>query len=502
MNSGSQADNPTAGNTAESFQGPVSSKVARQIVLALVFPTLLMPFMNSVFRVALPVIRDHFQLEADVTAWVVTAFLLPFVVLSTVYGRLSDGLGQRTLILIGSSLFIVGSAIALAASGLGWLLVGRAIQGLGSGGMFPMAMALISQVFDPRQRGRVLGAWSMTGPMTAFVGPALTGILIERWGWRASIAPSLALGAIAFVAAYLLIPRGLGAERASPAVRARFLRSFDWLGMGLLAGFITVFLFYLSSRPVTGVASLMDWRLLAGAVILGAIFVGWEGRRSWWKAQRRDPFLDLGLLRRRQFAMASACASLRLFAMNGIGLLTPLYLADVRELSPALLGVMVTVSPGAMIVMVFLGGRISDRWGSRMPAVVGVGMQTVVGILLCLLPSTVPLWSIVLVLALYGLGNGFALASLHHAALMRIPEVQIGQASGLYSMLRFFGSVVGSALAGVVLSFLLDQGLSAMQAYQYGFLVFGGVALAGALVGTQLGEPESSLVLQTAKGNG
>jgi MFS family permease len=185
--------------------------------------------------------------------------------------------------------------------------------------------------------------------------------------------------------------------------------------------------------------------------------------------------------------------------MNGIGLLTPLYLADVRGLSPALLGVMVTVSPGAMIVMVFLGGRISDRWGSRVPAAVGLGMQTVTAILLCLLPSTAPLWSIVLILVFYGLGNGFALASLHHAALTRVPEAQIGQASGLYSMLRFFGSVVGSALAGVVLALLLDRGLSALRAYQYGFLVFGGVALVGAMVGTRLeAERSAGTVLRRA----
>jgi EmrB/QacA subfamily drug resistance transporter len=464
---------------------------------------MLMPFMNSVFRVALPVIRDQFGLEADVTAWVVTAFLLPFVILSTVYGRLSDGLGQRTLILAGSLLFVVGSVVALAAPGLGWLLVGRAIQGLGSGGMFPMAMALISQIFDPRQRGQVLGAWSMTGPTTAFVGPALTGILIERWGWRASIAPAALLGTLAFVSVLLYIPRGLGAENTqSPNARAQFLRRFDWLGMGLLAAFVAIFLFYLSSRPVTGVAALMDWRLLAGALVLGVLFVWWEGRRDWWQARRREPFLDLRLLERRQFALASACASLRLFAMNGIGLLIPLYLADIHALSPALLGVMVTVSPGAMIVMVFLGGRISDRWGSRLPAAVGVGMQAVVAVLLCTLPESAPLWSVVLILVLYGLGNGFALASLHHAALVGIPEAQIGQASGLYSMLRFFGSVVGSALAGVALAFLLDRGLGALRAYQYGFLAFGVVALVGALVGAQLGERPTTAALRPAKESG
>jgi MFS family permease len=402
-------------------------------------------------------------------------------------------LGQRALILTGAALFILGTAVALLAPGLGWLIVGRAIQGLGTGGMFPMAMALISQVYDPRRRGQVLGAWSMTGPTTAFIAPALTGVLIERWGWRAALAPGLLLGTLALIAVLRFIPRGLQSESAALGSRAAFLREFDWLGMGLLAAWVTLTLFYTSSRPITGVASLQDWRLLAGAAVLGALFL-------WWERRRPNPFLDLGLFRRRSFALASVCASLRLFAMNGISFVLPLYLADIRGLGPALLGALVTVSPGAMIVMVFLGGRISDRWGSRLPAFVGLAMQTVTAITFFVLPDTAPLSSVVLILILYGLGNGFALAALHHASLQGIPEAQLGQASGLYSMIRFIGSVTGSALAGVVLAFLMGRQLALLQAYRYGFLIFGAVALFGAFVGTQLGERGSRLVLRPVKG--
>ena len=112
---------------------PVSSKTARRIVISLVFPTMLMPFVNSMSRVALPVIRDQFQIEPDMTAWVATVFALPFTILTPVYGRLSDGLGKRGLILFGSLLFSVGTAITVFAPGLAWLMVGRAIQGLGTG---------------------------------------------------------------------------------------------------------------------------------------------------------------------------------------------------------------------------------------------------------------------------------------------------------------------------------------------------------------------------------
>ena len=157
----------------------LSPKLARRIVISLVFPTMLMPFVNALSRVALPVIRDHFQIQPDLAAWVATAFTLPFTILTPVYGRLSDGLGKRGLILVGCFLFVLGTAITVFAPGLAWLMAGRAIQGLGTGGMMPMAMAVITEIVDPDKRGQVLGSWGITGPTTATFAPLVSGLMIE-----------------------------------------------------------------------------------------------------------------------------------------------------------------------------------------------------------------------------------------------------------------------------------------------------------------------------------
>jgi EmrB/QacA subfamily drug resistance transporter len=455
---------------------------------------MLMPFVNSMSKVALPVLRDHFRIQADMTAWVATAFSLPFMILTPVYGRLSDGLGKRGLILLGGALFVVGTAITVLAPGLDWLMVGRAIQGVGTGGMFPMSMALISEIVDPRQRGKVLGAWSMTGPTTAFVAPLIAGLMIQNWGWRAAMVPPLFLGALAFVVVYRWIPAGLSAARTG------FLRTFDWVGVGLLAAWSTTLLFYLSSRPITGVPPLRDWRLLVVTLVLAGLFAWWESPQC--GARQRDPFVDFRLFRNRMFNLATLCASLRLFTLNGISFLLPLYLADVRGLGPAAIGMLIMIMPGAMVVMVLLGGRLSDRWGSRWPAIVGLSVQGLTAVIFYLLPGTVPLWVIVLVLVFYGLGSGFALAALHHAAMSRVPEAQMGAAAGLYSMLRFLGSAVGTALAGVVLARALDQALAVLEAYQYAFLFFAGAGFIGALVGSRLREQDSRLVLRPVKGSG
>jgi MFS family permease len=464
---------------AAKAQTPVSPQVARRILISLMFPAILMPLVSSMSNIALPIIRDDFQIQADMTAWVATVFTLPFMILMPVYGRLSDGVGKRRLILAGVTIFSTGTAITLVAPGLAWLMVGRAIQGIGAAGMMPLGMAFISAIFSRRERGKALGTWSSVGPTVAFIGPLAAGFLVDRWGWRAAFAPALVVSIVAYVVVRRWVPAGLS------NVRPRFLQTFDWTGALLLAGTLTMLLFYLASRPITGVASLRDWRLLLVTFILGSAFF-------WWEQRQRDPFVSFGIFRNKLFSLGSFCASMRMFTMGGLGFLMPLYLVDVRGLSPAYIGLLAMVNPGAMSLMVRFGGAIADRWGSRWPAIIGLSVQGSTMVIFHLLPDTVSLWVVAGVLAYYGLGAGFVLAALHRAAIGHISDEQMGSAAGLYSMLRFAGAVIGTALAGVILQIFLDQALPALNAYQNTFLFFAGTALVGAGLSFWLKEAKRS----------
>jgi MFS family permease len=249
-----------------------------------------------------------------------------------------------------------------------------------------------------------------------------------------------------------------------------------------MAGCFTFLLFFLSSRPITGLAPLHDWRLLAGSLVFGLLFVLWETRRS-------EPFIDFKIFRNRAFNLATFSAAMRLCVLTGIGFLLPLYLVDVRGLTPAYIGLVATVSPAAMALMVFAGGQLSDRWGSRWPATIGLTVQCLTGIALYLLPGDIPLGILMLFLMIYGAGAGFALASLHRASLVSIPEAQLGAAAGLYGMLRFVGGITGAAMAGVILQGFLDQALPVLEAYQNTFLVFAGVGVLGAAASFSFREP-------------
>ena len=443
------------------------------------FASALMPLISSMSRIALPVIRDDFQIQADMTAWVATVFTLPFMILMPVYGRLSDGVGKRRLILAGITIFAIGTAITVVAPSLGWLMAGRAIQGIGTAGMMPLGMAFISAIFNPRERGKALGTWSSIGPTVAFFGPLAAGFLVDRWGWRAAFVPAL----IASIVAYLVIRKWVPAGLSN--IRPRFLQTFDWTGALLLAGTLSMLLFYLASRPITGVPSLQDWRLLLATLFLGGAFF-------WWEQRQGDPFVSFAIFRNKLFSLASFCASMRMFTMSGLSFLIPLYLVDVRGMSPAYIGLLAMISPGTMTLMVRFGGSIADRWGSRWPAIIGLSVQGSTMVIFYLLSDSASIWAIILTLAYYGLGAGFVLAALHRAALGNVSDEQMGSAAGLYSMLRFAGAVIGTALGGVVLQLFLDQGLPVLPAYQNTFLCFAGSAFIGAALGFRLKEAKRS----------
>jgi EmrB/QacA subfamily drug resistance transporter len=430
---------------------------------------------GSMTRVALPIIRDTFQIQADMTAWVAAIFTLPFVILMPVYGRLSDGLGKRRLILSGVFIYVIGILMTLLSPSLGWLMMGRAIQGIGLAGMMPMSMALISSIYPTSQRGKALGKWGTVGPATGLIGPLLAGFLVAAGGWRAAYVAPFLVGIAAFFVIYKGIPKGLN------TIIPNFLRRFDWVGVILLLIALSSLVFYVSSRPITGVAALQDWRLLTVSVILLGVFWLWERRRD-------NPFVSLDVFRNRLFSRATFCGAMRMMVMGGLSFLIPLYLVDIHDVSLAQLGGFLMINPGVMALTVRFGGRLGDRWGNRWPAIIGLVIQGSVMFIFSQLSAAVPIWVVALTLGYYGLGSGLMLVALHNASMQNITPEHMGMATGLYSMLRFMGVVIGTALAGVILQHYLDLSVPTIEAYQKVFLFYVGFSVLGVIVGFGLVE--------------
>lgn len=392
-----------------------------------------------------------------------------------VYGRMSDGLGKRRLLLWGIAIFAVGSLITTISLSLGMLLIGRIIQGLGIAGLIPLSLALITEYFPVEDRGRAMGIWSTVGPLAGVLGPIFAGLIVARFGWRNAFIPSLIFALLGFIIIFQTIPVGV------PKVDTTFLRAFDWIGVILLSLTLLLLFFFLSSRPITGVAPLQDWRLLLPAIFFLMLFV-------WYEQRHINPFIDLSILGNTGVTVASICAALRMVGLSGaVGFLMPLYLADVVGLEPAMSGFLLMVNPAAMLVTVRYGGRLSDRLGSRSIVLTGFTIYTTVLIVLGLFSADAPAWLIILLLSAFGAGGGLMLASLHRAALNDVPEQQLGATSGIYSMIRFIGSAFGAAYGGILLQFFLDQPtLNTASAYRNVFFGYALFCVLGALFGTRL----------------
>lgn len=481
---GTAADSPLGTDESTHQQSGTavqpSSEAAQRIVLALMVPSMLMPIASGMSRVALPIIRDDFGISADMTAWVATSYTLPFLILMPVYGRLSDGVGRRRLLLAGICIFAIGTALTLSTTNLVWLMVGRAIQGVGTAGITPLGMAIISAIFHADERGKALGTWSSIGPTAAAIAPPTAGFLVDWGGWRLAFAPPLLLAVIAILVVAKVVPAGLS------NVQPKFWRRFDWCGALLLGGAITFLLFYLSSRLITGVEPLHDWRLLGTALLLLAGFL-------WWERRQTDPFVRLGLFTNRMFTIASCVAALRMITMAGSSFLMPLFLVDIYQLRATTMGFILMIMPGAMMLMVRFGGLMADRWDTRWPVMIGFTAQVTTMLLFAQVTAATSLWIVCAYLTAHGLGVGLMLAALHRAAIQDVTDKQIGIAAGLYSMIRFVGMATGTALAGVLLQNYFNQAMPLLEAYQGTFRFFAGSAALGMIVAAfwLRGQPKS-----------
>jgi MFS family permease len=451
-------------------RAPISNQ---HLLYVLMVPSMAMIFSGATFGVALPTLRTHFGIEADMAAWLLTAYTLPFMIFMPLYGRLGDSLGKRNLILAGMAVFLIGTLLTMTSTSLATLLLGRAIQGAGLAGIAPLSMAIIHERFPSDDRGRALGTWNSIGPVVGIFGPVLAGVMVDYLGWRTIFLPTLLIGIFALVIVWLLVPSLRTANFGS-------LRTFDWPGVALLVSAISFFVFYISSRPITGVEPLRDWRLLLAALFSFAALI-------WREKRRADPFLELDLFGISSLRWASIGSGIRMFTMSGISFLMPLYLTDVHDLSASTTGILLMLNAAALLATMRKGGQLADRWGSRRPVMIGMTGQSLFMAYFALLPADASLILVGAGLVGHGLSAGLSLAALHRASLRDVPVDQNGAAAGIYSMIRFGGMLLGAALGGVLLQQSLTNTGSMVLAYQTVFWLLAAVAFSGIGVGWKLG---------------
>ena len=445
-----------------------TNHAARNRLLAVLFTGVLMGALDiAIVGPALPAIQAHFGVEDRSLAWIFSIYVLFNLVGTPLWARLSDSFGRRSIYVLDVLLFAVGSLIVALAPSFAVLLAGRAVQGLGSGGIFPVASAVIGDTFPAEKRGSALGLIGAVFGIAFIIGPLIGGLvlMVASWSWLFVINLPIAVGII--VAGWNLLPRRHQVASAP----------LDWAGMLVLAGLLAALAYgvnRLDTNDVPGsLVSPSVWPFLAAAVALTPLFLRIESRA-------RGPVLRLGLYRSRQMMLVIVLAAVAGLIESGIAFIPQLAVAAFRVtaasaslmLLPLVLGVVV----GSPTV-----GRLLDRYGSRWVILIG-------SVLLCTGTLGLALLGVQGVALFYAttLLMGLGVASLIGAPLRYIvlnearPDER-ASAQGSVNLFIGAGQMVGGATIGAVAG-SLGGGVSG---YATAFLVAGLVA--GLLVVCALG---------------
>jgi EmrB/QacA subfamily drug resistance transporter len=419
----------------------------------------------SVVNTVLPVLRAAFGSDVAAIEWVVTVYLLVLTGLLLTFGRLGDLLGHKTIYISGFVIFVISSALCGAAWSAPALVVFRGLQAIGGAMLASNAPAIVTGNFPPQQRGRAFGLVSTMTYLGLTVGPSLGGWLTHTFGWRTIFYINVPVGLLACSLGLIFIPKDAPVESG---------QRFDLPGAAVFMAGLSALLLGLNKGADWGWSSPAVLGLLASALVFLFVFIRIERHSP-------APMLDLNLFRIPLFSTSAASAVLNYIGVYSITFLLPFYLIQGRGLNPAQAGLLLTIQPVVMAISAPISGTLSDRIGSRLPGMLGMGLLSGGLFLLSRLGPENGLWLVALGLLVAGLGTGTFISPNTSALMGAAPRARQGIASGVQGAARNFGMVLGIGLAGAIFTTQLAQNTAdaLYRGISMGFLVAAGVALLG-----------------------
>jgi EmrB/QacA subfamily drug resistance transporter len=441
---------------------------------AMCFALFMLMLDNTVVNVALPSIQDDLGSSLSSLEWTVNGYMLSFGVLLVTGGRLGDIFGRRRAFLLGVTIFAISSATAGLASNTTMLIASRVIQGIGGALMMPATLSIVTNAFEPHERGKAIGTWAGVSALALAIGPVVGGVLTEHVSWRAIFYLNLPV-AIAAVTATLFAVTESRDEGVG--------RKIDFAGVGVLTAGLTALVLALIESNNWGWGSPAVIGLLAGSVLLLGAFVVVE-------RQVEAPMVELPLFASRNFVGTNLVALVVTFAMMAQFFFVTLYMQDILGFSPVEAGV--RFLPATLMIVAFapIAGRLTDRVGPRW--LIGGGM-TIVSISLFWL-TTISVGSTYAGIwpsfVLMGFGMAMVMSPMSTAAMNAVEVSKAGVASGILSMNRMVGGVLGVAVIGAVFAAIAPAGVREAGAFVDAFTasmwVATGVTALGAVLAIAL----------------
>jgi EmrB/QacA subfamily drug resistance transporter len=396
------------------------------LVLATCCLSLLIVSMDStIVNVAIPAIRDDLHAPLPRLQWIIDIYTLTLASLLMLSGAAADRYGRRRVFRIGLVIFAVGSLLCSLAPTIETLIGARFLQAVGGSMLNPVAMSIITQVFTGKvERARAVGIWAAVVGISMALGPMVGGGLIDLLGWPSVFWINLPICLLAVVLTTIFVPESKSAT----------VRGIDPIGQVLAI----IFLFTL----VFGLIEQIPAVFVASAVAFAA-FLRHESRRT-------DPFIELRFFRSVPFASATVIAVFAFAALGAFLFTCSLYLQTVRDYSAVHTGLLYMAMAVAMLICSLLSGRLIGRYGTRPSLVSGGVAMTLAAVLLTRLDPNTPVWLLICVFAIFGIGFGMVNAPITTAAVSGMPLDRAGAAAAVASTSRQVGVTIGVALCGAL----------------------------------------------------
>lgn len=392
----------------------------------------------SIAQIILPALEVQFRASVGAVAWVSVAYLLVMAAMLPVAGWLADQKGRKRLYVFGLGLFGAGSAACGLAPNLPVLILARMIQALGGALLSANSVALIVSAVAPQSRGKALGIQSAAQAVGLCVGPALGGLLLDSLGWRWVFWINVPLSVVGWLAARWVLPR----TSDLPAPQPFDLPGVTFLVPGLAFLFLAL---HMAGHGGSSPLALAGYSLGAAVCLIGLV------RRE---LRTPAPLLDFTLIRRRAFVAGSVAGLLSYVVLFATFFVLPFVLVRVYGDTSFAAGLQLAIIPTALALFAPIGGVLDDRFGARIPTVLGMILIAGGLILLTLTLDGEPAnrGAAMMGLGLMGAGQGLFIAPNNNSVMAVAEPGEKGQAGGLINLMRSLGMSLGISLGSILLS--------------------------------------------------
>ncbi len=427
----------------------ISNGYRKYLIFGVASLALLMASIDAtIVATALPAIQKGFGSEINWTGWVITVYQLTMMIMMPLMGRISDEWGRKRIFIACIALFTVSSYLCAQATNIFALIFFRFLQAIGGGSIMPSAIGIVGDSFH-EHRARAIGLFTTIFPLGGIIGPALGGIMLSFYSWKAIFLVNVPVGLVLIFIAFFLLDTDQAVTRTE----------IDFAGAGLFAGAILSMMYFmtrLGESPEIA-AEPVNYLLPLLSLLFLFLFIRREKRT-------KTPILDLTLLRSRPFAVMNAINIIHGACILGMSSFIPYYAQTIYGMSDLTSGALLSIRAVGVMITATVTSMLIERSGYRLPMGIGfvvlivstLGMVPLLGAIQIPGIEISDYWRLAIVVFLAGVGVGMVSPSSNNAAIELMPE-KISAISGLRGMFRGLGGVFGTSLTVLALSRFPDK---------------------------------------------